>query len=275
MSVDQIVEGIGHKVAGASSARKLLNVLLCFSADRPLWSVVELSEHLDVSMSTMYRYIALLREVGLIESAGDNSYRVSKRVIALARASEAGRSRLEDVALPVMTRLRDTFNETVLIARRNRDYAYCIERVESLQPVRLQFDRGQPMSLHRGAMARVLLATAPPAERERYLASINGGSSEKSAPLLTSAKLDEVASLGYAISTEEVDEGIWGTAAAIKSNQHTIAALGIAAPVYRLDTAAREAIVAAVRRGAEEISHALADSVPTSASPLADPTCYL
>jgi DNA-binding IclR family transcriptional regulator len=261
MSIDQIEEGTAHKVAGASSARKLLSVLLCFSVERPSWSVSELCDLLDVSVSTMYRYVALLREVGLLEPDSDNTYRLSSRVIALARAADAGRSTLEEVALPVMTRLRDEFNETVLLARRNRDYAYCIERVESRQPVRLQFDRGQPMSLHRGAMARVLLATSPRVDRERYLASIKGGAGEKVAALLTPESLDEVAKLGYAVSTEEVDEGIWGTAAAIRSGQQTIAAIGVAAPIYRLDAELRAAIVSGIRQAAEEISAGLSKGV--------------
>jgi len=52
-----------HRSGGAASARKLLNVILCFSAARPHWSVPELCDTLHVSVSTMYRYVALLREV--------------------------------------------------------------------------------------------------------------------------------------------------------------------------------------------------------------------
>jgi len=253
-------QGTGHKVSGASSARKLLSVLLCFSSERPFWTVNELSEELDVSMSTMYRYVALLREVGLLEPASDNLYRLTRRIIGLARAAESGRSSLQEVSLPIMTALRDRFNETVLIARRNRNYAYCVERVESLQPVRLQFDRGQPMSLHRGALARVLLSNAPRAERDRYLESIQGGAAEKNAKLLTIDSLNEVARKGYAVSVEEVDEGIWGTAAAIKFDQQVVAALGIAAPIYRLDASQRDRIIEGVRQAADEISEKLTDS---------------
>lgn len=250
-------DAIGRRVPGAASARKLLSVLLCFTPETPHWSVAELSDTLTVSTSTMYRYIALLREVGLLEPVGENAYRLSDRFVTLARAAQQGRSSLEDVSMPVMTRIRDAINETVLIARRYRDYVYCVERVEARQPVRLQFERGQPMSLHLGSMARVLLANMPRAERDRYIASLKGAFPKRSAAVLTPKKLDAVAKAGFTESFEEVDEGIWGTAAAITVNRRVIASIGVAAPIYRLDDQLRRKIIDAVRAGAAEISQKL------------------
>ncbi|MFM2279291.1 MAG: hypothetical protein RLZZ444_1522 [Pseudomonadota bacterium] len=242
------------KVPGAASARKILSVILSYTVDKPLWSVAELSETLDVSMPTMYRYVALLREMGLLEPAGVNLYRLSERMIGLARAAQKSRSSLEEVSMPVMERIRDLVNETVLVARRNGDHVYCVERVESRQPVRLQFERGQPMSLHKGSLARVLLANMPKTEQARYLASVAPTLSEKSAELLSEQSLAAVLQAGYTQSFEEVDEGIWGTAAAIRVDGKVVAALGVAAPIYRLDTRHRELIIENVRAGATEIS---------------------
>jgi DNA-binding IclR family transcriptional regulator len=250
-------ETLGHQVPGASSARKLLSVLLCFSPERPIWTAAELSATLDVSTSTMYRYVALLREVGLLESTGSNTYGVADRVITLARAAQHGRSSLEDLSIPVMTHIRDVTEETVLVARRRRDYAYCVDRVESRQPVRLQFDRGQPMPLHRGSLARVLLAAMPRADRDLYLESIETPVSSTNAAQLTVESLDAVAETGFTQSFEEVDEGIWGAAAAIVVHGETVASIGVAAPIYRLDVRRRESIVDEIKRGAAEISQSM------------------
>jgi DNA-binding IclR family transcriptional regulator len=245
------------KVRGAASAAKLLGIILCFSAQRPHWTVAELCEELDVSPSTMYRYIALLREVGLIDSYDLNGYRLSKRFIALARAAQQGDSSLDRISLPVITGIRDRTNETVLIARRHRDYVYCVERVESTQAVRLQFERGQPMSLHRGAAARLLLAYAPELERQRYLTSLAGKVDRKTARMLTQKMLTEVARQGFTESFGEIDEGIWGAAAAIRDEEQVIAAVAIAAPVFRTNARKRQQLVTEVRRGANEISFLL------------------
>jgi len=201
--------------------------------------------------------VALLREVGLLEPTGDNAYRVTDRAIPLAQAAEVAGARLERVSLPVMTAIRDAVDETVLISRRTRTHAYCVERVESLQPVRLQFDRGQPMSLHRGAMARILLAGMPLGERAAYLATEVPNEEDLRSAGLSDEALTQVAVDGWTQSFEEIDEGIWGTAAAITLDGQVHAALGVAAPLYRLDAAKRDQIISEVRRGAQQISAAL------------------
>jgi len=239
-----------ESIPGAGSARKVLDVLFCFSADRPVWTAFELSRQIAVSSATVYRYLALLRDVGLVDDDGAGSYRLSMRVKAFTAAAEAARSTLETLALPVMTRIRDSIDETVLLARRMGDSAIAVERVESLQPVRLQFDVGRRMMLHRGSIPRVLLAALPDHEREAYLDETfpHGRPHD-----LTPAALDAVVQAGYTQSFGEIDDGIWGAAAAIKVNGVTAAALGVAAPVYRLDAQQRERIIEVVRQGAEEI----------------------
>jgi DNA-binding IclR family transcriptional regulator len=246
-----------RRVSGAESGRKLLSTLLCFSVDRPTWTVAELAEELAISMSSTYRYVALLREMGLLDGATESSYRVTDRVVELARAVEAGQTSLVEVAGPVMTQARDLIDETVLVSQRRGDYAYCLDRVESRRPVRLQFDRGQAMPLHLGSMARLLLAAMPRRERARYRASVLPGMPAGRAALLTDAALDQIAAAGWAQSSEEVDEGIWGTAALIRSHGEPVATIGTAAPLFRLDPQRREKMTALMIESAEEISRAL------------------
>lgn len=243
-------------IPGAGSARKVLDLLFCFSTDRPVWTAHELARAIVVSSATVYRYIALLRDVGLVDDDGYGNYRLSMRTTRLAAAAEAGRSTLEAIALPVMTRIRDEINETVLFARRVGDSAITIERVETQQPIQLRFDVGQRTPLYRGAMARVLLAALPREERDAYLAAtFPGGRPEE----LSDEALAVLARDGYAENFGEIDEGIWGTGAAIRMNGVTVAALGVAAPLYRLDERARARIIEVVRAGADEVS-ALATS---------------
>lgn len=246
------------RVKGASSSRKLLQLLLCFSEERPRWTVAELADELELTTTTAYRYVALLREVGLLDAADANRYRVTDLVQTLARANAAAQVSLEQASLPVMRELRDAFDETVLVARRGGDAAYCVDRVESRRPVRMQFDRGQAMTLHAGALARVLLANAPTTERERYVAGVIDDVAPERAALLSPAALDEVALAGWTQSFEEIDEGIWGCAAAIRVRGVTVAALGTAAPVYRTSEEDRARITDLVRRGAQQITDALA-----------------
>lgn len=245
------------KVTGANSSRKLLSALLCFSEARPTWSVAELAAELDLSTTSTYRYVALLREVGLLDSAANNTYRVTDLVFGLAKACEAAQAPLAEIALPIMTRVRDAIDETVLIARRGGAAAYCVDRVECRRPVRLQFDKGQAMSLHAGALSRILLSSMTYAERDRYLAPILPDLSDAHAALLTDAALDETLNAGWTESFEEIDEGIWGCAAAIRLGDTVVATIGTAAPIFRSDKRRRARMAEQIRDAAAEISAAL------------------
>lgn len=245
------------RVSGASSSRKLLHTLLCFTEDRPTWSVADLAAELGLSATSTYRYVGLLREVGLLDSAPGNTYRVTDLVFGLARACEAAQAPLADVALPVMTRLRDAIGETVLVARRGGNAAYCVERVESTRPVRLQFDPGQAMDLHAGSLARILLSAMPASERRRYVEGVHGSLPPERQELLTDEALDRTLAAGWTQSFEEIDEGIWGCAAAIRLGDGVVAAVGTAAPVYRTDEARRAEIIDLVRGAAREITAGL------------------
>ncbi len=234
-------------------------MLLSFTEQRPLWTVPELAATLGLSSSMAYRYIGLLREVGLVDVAGDNQYRLTDRAAALSDAADAARPPIGDVALPVLMRLRDEIDETVLVSRRDGWSVYTVQRVESRKPVRLQFDRGQAMALHRGSMSRILLAGLSPLARERYRATLDAETA--ASDILSDAALDRVAADGVTESFEEIDEGIWGVAASVTLGVDIVGSLGCAAPIYRTDGPRREEIRARVVDAAAQLSTLLAARV--------------
>jgi DNA-binding IclR family transcriptional regulator len=230
-------------------------VLLSFSEARPTWSVAELSHELELTQSAVYRYIGLLREVGLVDQAPGNRYRLSERTAALAAAANAARAPLGEIALPVVNRLRETIDETVLVARRIGWHAFTVARAESRKPVRLQFEPGQAMRLHIGSMSRILLTSMSEREQERYLATVD--ESERASEFLTPEARAVVRRDGVTESFEEIDEGIWGVAAAIVEKDEIVGALGCAAPIYRTDSDKRRTIRELIVAGAAEISRSL------------------
>jgi DNA-binding IclR family transcriptional regulator len=240
------------RVSGAESGRRLLSVLLTFSESRPLWTVAELSKELGMNASMVYRYVGLLREVGLVYAAGSGQYGVTDMVDGLAAAAAAVRAPVRDIVEPVVDRIRDEIGEAVLVARRSGWRVFTVARAESHNPVRLQFEPGQAMSLHAGALSRVLLASMPEEERRRYVRHLS--EPERSLPSLKPDALREILEQGWAESFEEVDAGIWGVAAPIYAEDTIIGAIGCAAPLYRTDDARRTQIREAIRAGAAEIS---------------------
>jgi hypothetical protein len=74
---------------GAEGARRVLAVLLAFSPGRHTLTARELVEATAIPLPSMYRYIALLRDTGLLVGDDRGAYHLSSRLGGLARAAEA------------------------------------------------------------------------------------------------------------------------------------------------------------------------------------------
>ncbi len=241
---------------GSESSRKVLSVLLSFNEENHTQTVQEIARYLEAPVSSAYRYVAQLRDFGLLEEAEFGGYRVSLRAVGLARAARAGSAGLSEIARPVLERLTRETGETSLVVRRLGQAVVAVDLEESRSPVRLRFERGVLMSLHQGAAARVLLAALSPRESAEYYKSV--WNIEENPSLPSDAELKQIAADGWTESFGQVEDGIWGTAAAIRVNRTVVAALCVAGPLYRLDDTKRASIIEAVRRGADEINDTVA-----------------
>ena len=74
---------------GSEGARRALAALQAFSPHRHTLTARELSEITSIPLPSMYRYIALLRDTGLLIGDDRGAYRLSPTVISLARAAQA------------------------------------------------------------------------------------------------------------------------------------------------------------------------------------------
>jgi DNA-binding IclR family transcriptional regulator len=86
--------GIGSRAPapaapGSEGARRALAALQAFSPHRHTLTARELSEITSIPLPSMYRYIALLRDTGLLIGDDRGAYRLSPQLISLARAAEA------------------------------------------------------------------------------------------------------------------------------------------------------------------------------------------
>jgi DNA-binding IclR family transcriptional regulator len=205
----------------------------------------------------MYRYIALLRETGLLVGDERGAYHLSARLISLARAAEAAESIIE-VADPVMRKLVRDCGETVILVRLIARVPVCVHRVESQHHLRATFEPGQPLPLERGASGRVLLAGLAPQTRRDYLAPLAKTDPEAAARVEKSAA--ETAERGWAVSEEEIDRGVWAASAAVTDGRSTIAALTVPSPLVRAPAALQDRLLGQVRAAARALSEVLRDA---------------
>lgn len=225
------------RIAGTSSSRRVLQLLLSFSERRPRATVAELSEWLGVPAATTYRYVALLKELQLVEEAPANSYQLTSRVMPLARAAQVVND-LARVARPTMEEASRELRETVMLFQLFGGAAVCVERVECDRPMRFTFEPGHSMPLGVGASGKMLLACLPVDARRSHLA---GSSGEWLAEL--EEELRAAAERGHALSFGELDEGVWACSVPVLRSGRSSAVLSLAGPEARIPERQQELAV--------------------------------
>jgi DNA-binding IclR family transcriptional regulator len=244
--------------AGADSARRALDLLFAFTEQRPVASVRDLAEALDIPAPTVHRYVAMLRDMGLIEEGSRGRYHLTMRVTALARAARKA-TPLVDLAEPYMRKLSDRIGESVLLMRLVQGQPVCIHSVEAVTRFRLSFEPGQPLPPLRGASARLLLGGLNQDERELYVdrALQAGARPPVSGRDGFLREVERDSSRGWAVSNQEIDEGVWAPAAAVLADGEIVAAVSAPCPAFRVDEARRQELIELVRETAAAISQAL------------------
>ena len=219
----------------------------------------DLAECTSIPLPSMYRYIALLRETGLLIGDERGAYHLSARLISLARAAEAAESIIE-IADPVMRELAMECGETVILVRLIARTPVCVHRVESAHHLRAAFEPGQPLPLERGASAKVLLSGLAPQVRRDYLAQFAKADPEGMGRLEASIRL--AAERGWAVSEQEIDRGVWAASAAVIDGRSVVAALTVPSPLVRSPTDLQERLLGQVRKAAGRLTDILANRVP-------------
>lgn len=239
-----------------------------FDAERPEWTTSELARAVEVPLPTVHRLLAVLRERGyVVRDERTRRFRLGPAARALGERARAG-VELREVALPLLQLLARETDETALLTvpSTSDDSSVCLERVESVQPLRLSVEPGRRLPLHAGASQKALLAFLPEAV-DRVLA----GPLERlcratiTDPDALRADLAEIRRRGWAISLEETNVGVWGVAVPLLDRAgRAVAALGLAGPSARLSEGEVVRQVERLRAAAAELTAALGLVPPPS-----------
>lgn len=243
-----------------SAIDRALDILLLFRDGRTHASVEEISHRLDIPKSTVYRYVRVLSDKGMLEKAGPASYRLGLGLLELGRRALASNRDIRLTALPSMKRLAEQIGESVSLMRVFDRHVICIESIEGRHALRVTIEQGRTQPLHAGASSKVLLAHLPEAEWDDLLdlplQRFTANTVTDVAAL--KAQLRRIRQEGYCVSDGEIDVGARAVAVPLWNPRgEVVAALSIEAPSSRLDDARVAAYRATLTAEAEAIHDAL------------------
>jgi DNA-binding IclR family transcriptional regulator len=241
---------------------RAVNLLRQFNRKTPRRSVDELCRALGSSASLTRRMLRTLEQHRLVRCVDGTADRYELGLAWLHFADIRRRQvDMRQLALPVMRRMRDTVNETVILSIRVGYRRINVDYVESTQAIRRLTQLGFEAPLHIGAAGRALMTGLSPDQIEDYCGQV---------PLLgfrNAIKIDKAALLralnlarrqGFALSCREITSDTAAVAAPVFDHTRAVvAALTISCPDDRFKPSLRHAYIDQVTRGAEEVSLAL------------------
>lgn len=223
-------------------------------------TLTELAEALEVSKSTVHRFLATLEDTGYLErDESTERYRVGIKVLKLAGAFLDGQG-VRHVASPYLHDLMLRTGETShLCVLDGREVIY-VDKVDSPHPLRMYSYVGLRLPVHSTAAGKAILAHLAEARLQSVLSHELPARTPRT---ITSAAafrqhLLDVRSRGYAVDDEEEVEGVRCVAVPIFDFEGCIAgAVSLSAPAGRLSLGQAHDVATFVKEAADQISRRL------------------
>jgi DNA-binding IclR family transcriptional regulator len=243
--------------ARLSSVANSIRLLTSFSGEEDELGITTLATRLRLAKSTVHRLASTLTGAGFLEQNGDTGkYRLG---MALFELGALVRRRM-DVATegrPKLRELLEKTGETVQMGVVDHLSVLYVYEMESPHAIRMAAAVGGRAPLHCTAVGKVLLAYQPVDFVERV---VQAGLTAYTPRTVTRreaimAMLSEVRQREHAVDDEESEAGLRAVAAPIRNqNGAVIAAVGVAAPVQRMNRRAMQTCVPTVMATASAVS---------------------
>lgn len=233
---------------GTRSLSRGLEILNCFNEHENSLSLTEISSKTNLNASTVSRLLQTLVDMKYLQRDYQRKYSLGNKMYDFVDIIK-NKSTLHSISIPILTNLRDMFDETASLYVVRKDNRVCIESIESTQALRRSVEIGEVLPLSRGAAGYLLLAWLPYIQRRRIL---------QKNPHITEDLLSEIRQSGYVENDGLHEPGVYAIAAPVFNDQGTnIAAISISGPSNRINQNMRNELIETLRQSANRISNLL------------------
>ena len=260
-----------NAAAAATRAPSLLvkaGALMEALAQERIATSARLTELIDEPVSSVYRMLATLADIGWVEQIGHRGpYRIGGKMLSLA--SDLTRHLdIRRAALPVLKRIHEATGETTFLCVRHGTRAVCIERIDGVRVNSRVLRLGRSLPLHVGAAPRALLAFADREGWEEYaaIAALTENLGHDISRSALYAELEDIRTAGFVVSDNTVTPGIAAVGAPIFDSRGAVAASlsvsGLRDGILAVPADGAPSVTDLVRDGASELSNYLGFSRP-------------
>ncbi len=207
-----------------NSLERMIVILDLFEGERLEWTLEDMQARLGYTRSTLYRYLKVLTDTGLLTSLSEVGYTLGPRIAELDYSMRE-RDPLISASRPVMAELVTDVPGIALLCRRYRSRVLCVHQEQGTASFQSNYERGLARPLFQGAASRIILAHLPSAQvRKIYEADRDAVEQAGLGASLNEmrASLRGIRQAGFDITESQVTRGVTGVAAPIFDRRNTI-----------------------------------------------------
>lgn len=249
------------------SVDRAIGLLSVIAASTQAPTVRELAKACGLNRSTAWRLLSTLeRHAFVVRDEVSQRYTIGYGVTRIAGAA-SDHAALIRQARPSLERLAADTGETINLSVVSRNKAVCIDQIDPPRVVFIDWV-GKPLPLHCTSSGKAMLACLSDAELRAFF--------QRPLEALTPATITQPARLwadikrsrkrGYAVTRDELEDGLCGVSAAVRDqDRRAIAFVSVSSPIHRVSDHRLGALGRLVVRAADEIGDRLQPAAAGSA----------
>ncbi len=152
------------------SLMRALNILDLYTMDHAEIGVTEAAQRLQLSKGTVSRLMYTLEAANFLKKTNETKkYVLGSKFIKLSRVC-LSKVDLKNAAAPYLKELSEKTNELILIHVIRGDKRFCLDWIESTNPIRHVIEKGHVYApLHAGAAGKLLLSSLSDTEIDQVI----------------------------------------------------------------------------------------------------------
>lgn len=238
-----------------SVIHNVIDVLRCFSSEKPLVGVTEIAAQVGLHKSSVSRLLTTLESEGWVEQdPATRRYQLGLGLIAIAGPLLANLN-VRKVAYPYLHELAEMSQETTVLAVWEESASVTVEQIASDRTIKHTSPLGARYDSTGSATVQIFLADMDQATIAQLLEDGAVHLQEGWTPAALQERLAAVRAEGYATNLQETSDDEIGIAAPVYDHRsRVVASVLLAAPAYRINMTVTASLIEQCVEAAAKIS---------------------